>query len=528
MGTNIVTVQMLSRRRPGVLVIAVLFGVAALAAGCEKVPLLAPGGSTITLTASTTALPVNGTTQLIAQVIEAGGTPPHTGTQVSFTTTLGTIEPSDAHTDANGRVIVTFKAGSANGTATITAISGGASVAAANAVKIAVGTAAVGRVNVSASPSLIPALGGSATITTTVFDINGNPLPSAPVTYSTTTGTLDPTFGTTDANGAATTTLRTSTKATVTASVGAQAPATPPATGTGTAPASGQASGTVTVDIAAAPALVITPPATTPTSGLPATFTFVVTAAAANGSAIRSVAVNWGDGSTQDLGAVTGTAAVSHTYRTAGSYTISATVTDASGNVVTVATAVTVNATQIGLTITPPATPPSAGLPATFTFTLGTLPPGDFVKDVIVDWGDGKTQDLGAISATTTVAHVYTTADSYTVRATLHDTAGNSTTVSTSVTVVATSNPTIIITPTVPVGHPADVTFQIQVTAPSGVGILEAVITFGDGSSQSLGGLSGTVTLRHTYTAAGSYAVTLTVKDTLNRTTTGSTSVTIS
>jgi hypothetical protein len=193
-----------------------------------------------------------------------------------------------------------------------------------------------------------------------------------------------------------------------------------------------------------------------------------------------------------------------------------------------VSTVVTVNATQIGLTITPPATAPSVGLPAVFTFTLGTLPPGDFVRDVIVDWGDGKTQNLGAISTTTTVSHVYTTADTYTVRATLNDTAGNTTTVSNSVTVVATSNPTIIITPTVPTGS-HDVTFQIQVTAPSGVGIVDAVIDFGDGVTQSLGGLSGTVTLHHIYPPGpGSYVVTLTVKDTLNRTTTGSTSVTVS
>ena len=206
---------------------------------------------------------------------------------------------------------------------------------------------------------------------------------------------------------------------------------------------------------------------------------------------------------------------------------MTATATDSSGNVVTVSTAVTVQATQIGLTITPPSTPPSAGLPATFTFALGTLPPGDFVKDVVVDWGDGKTQSLGAISATTTVSHVYTTADSYTVRATLSDTAGNTTTVSTSVTVVATSNPTIIITPTVPTGSKL-VTFQIQVTAPSGVGILEAVIDFGDGQTQSLGGLSGSVTVSHLYAVARQYTVTVTVKDTLNRTTTGSTSVTVS
>src|SRR5438067_379167 len=114
-----------ARLRPGISVISALAAAAALTVGCQKVPLLAPSGSTITLTSATTALPVNGTTQLIAQVIEPSGTPPHAGTQITFTTTLGTIEPAQAETDAGGRVVVTFNAGTTNGTATITAISGG-------------------------------------------------------------------------------------------------------------------------------------------------------------------------------------------------------------------------------------------------------------------------------------------------------------------------------------------------------------------------------------------------------------------
>src|SRR5947208_2974491 len=100
--------------------------VAFVASGCQQVPLLAPSGSTITLTVAATALPVNGTAQIVAQVIEASGTPPHSGTEITFTTSLGTIEPAVATTDNSGRAVVTFKAGNANGTATITAISGGA------------------------------------------------------------------------------------------------------------------------------------------------------------------------------------------------------------------------------------------------------------------------------------------------------------------------------------------------------------------------------------------------------------------
>src|SRR5947199_2376019 len=144
MGFKMLTAFMISRShiRPSLLTTAL--AIPLLAAACQRVPLLAPSGSTISLTASNTAVPSNGTVQLIAQVLEPSGTPPHSGTHIIFTTTLGTVEPTETETDINGRAVVTFKAGLANGTATITASSGGASVAAANALKISVGTAAVG------------------------------------------------------------------------------------------------------------------------------------------------------------------------------------------------------------------------------------------------------------------------------------------------------------------------------------------------------------------------------------------------
>jgi len=159
-----------SRRLPVPLLLAVASSL--LAPACEKVPLLAPSGSTIVLTAAANALPTNGTTDIIAQILESGGTPPHSGTHVIFTTTLGTIRPSEVNTDVNGRVVVKFLAGTANGTATIIASSGGATTGTTGAVKIAVGTAAVGRVTVSASPATVPAIGGSTTITASVLDVN--------------------------------------------------------------------------------------------------------------------------------------------------------------------------------------------------------------------------------------------------------------------------------------------------------------------------------------------------------------------
>src|SRR5512138_2814229 len=127
MGIKMFTAFMVSRlRRASAL--AALAGASALSiVACQKVPLLAPSGSTITLTSTATALPTGGSAEIIAQVIEAAGTPPHEGTHITFTTSLGTIQPSEAETDISGRAVVRFVAGTTSGTATITAISGGVS-----------------------------------------------------------------------------------------------------------------------------------------------------------------------------------------------------------------------------------------------------------------------------------------------------------------------------------------------------------------------------------------------------------------
>src|SRR5262249_5749280 len=171
-----------------------------LSTACESVPLLAPSGSTLTLTGDANAVPINGTVNIVAQVIEPAGTPPHSGTHIVFTTSLGTILPNEAETDVNGRAVVRFLAGSANGTATITASSGGVSTGANGALKIVVGTAAVGRVTVSANPASVPNTGGQTTIRADVFDINGNALSSAPVSFSTTAGSLSAAIVPTDPN----------------------------------------------------------------------------------------------------------------------------------------------------------------------------------------------------------------------------------------------------------------------------------------------------------------------------------------
>jgi adhesin/invasin len=413
----------------------VVFAACLLAVACEKVPLLAPTGSTITLTVGTSALSANGSIDVIAQVLEPSGTPPHSGTEVTFTTTLGTVEPATARTDVGGRVVVRFVAGGSNGTAIITATSGGATTGTNGAIRVAVGTAAVGAVRVSASPASVSAFGGSTTITANVLDINGNPLASAPVAFASTAGTLSASVASTDPNGVAQTTLTTSQQATVTASVGAQGgSSTPPAnggtapgTGTGTGTTTGQASGSVTVTVVAAPTLVITPPTSLPSAGLPASFTFAVTNVQ-NGAVARSVTVSWGDGDVQNLGAVSGNAVVSHVYEDDGGYLITATMVDSTGGTTQVSTAVTViQAATPTVVVTP--TPQSAPGGSNINFSINiTVPSGISVTGVTIDFDDGFSQNLGGFSGILTVAHTYAAGvKTYTVKVNVTDSTGRTT-----------------------------------------------------------------------------------------------------
>ncbi|HUR35840.1 MAG TPA: Ig-like domain-containing protein [Vicinamibacterales bacterium] len=416
---------------------------ALVVSACEKVPLLAPTGSTITLTTPSNTLSANGTADIVAQVLEAAGTPPHSGTHVSFTTTLGRIEPADASTDANGRVTVKFVANGASGTAIITAASGGATTGSSGAVRIAVGAAAVGRVIVVASPNPVSANGGVATVTSNVVDINGNALAGVAVSFSTTAGALGSSLVNTDAAGIAQTTLTTSTQATVTATVGVSASSSSGSTGTGSTGTTGtgstgststQVSGSVTVNVTVAPTILITPPSTPPNKGLPATYTIVVTAAAQNGNPVRNVSVDWGDGTVNDLGSFTGSQPQTHVYSRDGSFLITATVTDVAGNSNTARTSVTVIPVPRP-TVTVTATPQTVTVNGTVTFNIQVLPPtGIGVQRTSISYGDGVTEDLGGATSVTRT-HQYTSAGQKAVLVTVLDTAGQTTEGTTSVSV---------------------------------------------------------------------------------------------
>jgi hypothetical protein len=367
---------------------------------CDKMPLLAPSGTVITIFPASTTVPLNGEVEIVATVIENGttaappstgngngtgngqtpttttgtsstgaGTPVQNGTLVSFTTTIGRIEPREARTQ-NGEVRVRFMAGGQSGTAIITAYSGGASGKLEN---LKVGTAAVERVIVTASPQTLGPAGGTAIVQARVEDVTGQGLSGVPVNFVADAGQLSASTATTDQSGVASTTLNTTRQTKVTANVGGK-------------------TADVTVGLNPRTGVTITGPTTPVTAGNPASFNVGVS----NTANVRDVVVNFGDGTSQSLGALSGPTTVSHVYNDAGTYPVTATATDVSGFQEPVSTSVTVLPGQPpSIIVTPSNSNPSIGETVILTAQVS----GNTSTIVRYEWNFGP--DATPASATT-------------------------------------------------------------------------------------------------------------------------------
>jgi hypothetical protein len=390
---------MVAQRRLALLAATVVLGLVALIASCSTVPLLAPTSSVITLIPEANSVSLNSQVSIIATVILNGvssggsgsgvstgrpgsGNPVQNGTQISFTTTLGQIQPSTASTH-DGQVQVTFVSGNSSGTATITAYSGGTSAQ----TTLQVGTAAVKTIILSASPNTLPAAGGASQVVANVVDGSGGPIGGVPVTFTTDHGSVTPVTASTDGNGNATTVLSTTATAKVSATAGSVSATNPI---------------TVTVSVRGLSAFTVTPASTT--AGTPVTFSVTPT----NGANISNVHLDFGDGSATDLGPIGGTTTTAHVYGATGIYTATATSRDATGDTGSLATSVIVGGLQA--TLTPSSNPTSVNTPTTFTVGgLGTAAVDHFVWS----WDDGTAPYTTSAPQTT---HSFTSRGAKTIR----------------------------------------------------------------------------------------------------------------
>ena len=354
--------------------------------GCDKVPLLAPGLSTIRLSTSDLVVQSNGVTEVRATVLESSGTPVQNGTTVTFTTNLGALTPNDART-MNGVATAQFRGNGQSGKATLRAISGSAT---SDPLEISVGAAAATRVSLTATPSSVPSSGGTTTITALVVDASGNAIANVPVTFSTTAGSFTAQVANTDANGRASTVLATSREATVTATAG------------------GTTSSGLTISVTVRPTVSIAVASgTTPTRGGITTLSITVNTAT-GGAPLQSVVVNYGDGSSDDLGAVNGTVSVQHVYGDDGTFTPSVTATDTFGASATASTVIVVQPVLVSISSAPQATP------RLYNFTANVTA-GVTVASYTWTFGDGTSDTTTGA----TTSHLYATAGTKEVTVTI-------------------------------------------------------------------------------------------------------------
>jgi hypothetical protein len=399
-------------------VVGVGAGILAVASiSCQSLPLLAPSGSTLTLIPAANELAVNGTISLIATVIEGAastgtttttapsvGQPVHDGTQVTFTTTLGTIQPANA-TTKNGQVTVQLVGDGRSGVAKVTAYSGAAS----SSTTINVGAAAAARLVVTATPQSLPATGGTSAIVASVQDASGLGLAGVSVAFSTTAGTLASASVLTDATGTATTSLSTALAATVTATAAGT-------TGSGTTTTSGL-SQTVAITVNPRTTVTVTGPSGALTVSAPATLTIALSATSTTGSpVVTAMHIDYGDGFGASL--TPGTTSAVHFYSNEGVFTVTVTVTDSTGAQSSGSAALAVGALSASATTVP--SPITHGTSATFVVTPSNT--AAFIDHYEWNFGDGS-----AVQSTSsgTNSHVYATAGSYNIVVNVVPLAGN-------------------------------------------------------------------------------------------------------
>lgn len=379
---------------------AAAFGLAA----CDKMPLVAPTGTVITLLANNTVTAADGSIEITAIAIAGGsattttppaggttgggasatpsqGTPVHNGTRISFTTTLGRIEPQEGETH-NGQVTVRFFGGGASGVATIRAFSGGAS---SNEIRVSVGAAAAGRLEIGANPTTLPSSGGVSDIVARVFDTNGNPLPGVPVNFTVESGggSFSASSATSDASGNARTSFTTNRETVVVATAGVASSG-----GTGGATTT-SLTAKVTIRVNTASTLTISTTTTSPIQNQPVTFTITPGGGTTGANVIRNVTVDFGDGARFGIGSVSGATTVSHVYQSAGTFQVTATGVDINSETVSGSTIVAITE-QLPLQVTLTAAPSTARRGVdTVTFTASVS--GGSPIRYEWDFGDGST-----------------------------------------------------------------------------------------------------------------------------------------
>ncbi len=266
---------------------------------------------------------------------------------------------------------------------------------------------------------------------------------------------------------------------------------------------------------------------TPPTSNVGIEVTFDGSGSTDIDGTIFSYVWDFGDGTIRPPVLIDGPI-ITHTFTTAGIYTVSLVIVDDLG----ASDRTTVSITIVDAANQPPVAvitaPPTAGtVGAALSFDgSGSSDPDAAVGDILGyawDFGDGGTSTLA------TPTYTYMVAGEFTVTLTVTDSAGDMNAVTTTITISAAQGnlPPVAVITAPPTTGIVGVALSFN-----GSGSTDPNIAFGDALTYAWGfGDGGTSTLatpNYTYTAAGTFTVTLTVTDSAGLTNEVTTIITIS
>jgi hypothetical protein len=187
-----------------VLTLAVLTGLA-----CDSANPVAPSGTTLTISASPNQISLDGTSTITVIGRQPNGNPLASGTEIRFSTNLGTIDPVIAEADGNGRARAILRGDGRAGTATVQATTtggslggggggdseegggsgGGTTSGASVSIDVEIGRP-VGSVSLQATPASVPESGAMVQLLALVRDQDGEPLAEIAVNFRAQLGTL--------------------------------------------------------------------------------------------------------------------------------------------------------------------------------------------------------------------------------------------------------------------------------------------------------------------------------------------------
>ncbi len=292
-------------------------------------------------------------------------------------------------------------------------------------------------------------------------------------------------------------------------------------TATDTNTASATATQAVTVSLSP-PTVTMGVNSSTANTGVSYTLNF--TAAAAPGSTLSSLKVNWGDGS-GDQSLTVGDTSATHTFTVAGTPTITVTATDTNTATASATEVVTVSLSQPTVTMGVNSGTASTGVQYTLNFTASPAA-GSSLSDLKVNWGDGGADETLATSATS-ASHTFTAAGTPTITVTATDT-NTATANATQGVTVSLSQPTVTMgvnssSATTGVSY----TLNFTTVAAAGSSLSSLTVDWGDGSALETLATNAT-SATHTFTATGTPTITVLATDTNTATASATQAVTVS